>query len=156
MLACWSFLSEETTSTLAEILQRSLKNGNQMTTTELRILTKSLTARQNELEGMIRNRDAATIETSADALDQIQHASERDQAMGTLARESASLRDTRSALRRVASGSFGICLDCEEDISLKRLTAVPWAPRCISCQERSDNEGTSVEHDFEPAFAANA
>jgi DnaK suppressor protein len=107
---------------------------------ELKKFKATLLARQSELEGLIGNREAAAIETSADALDQIQHAVERELALGTLARESAGLRDTRAALRRIADGAFGACVDCEEDINLKRLAAVPWAARCIPCQERSDRE----------------
>jgi DnaK suppressor protein len=119
-----------------------------MTKIELRKLKDALTARQSELEGLIRNREAAAIETSADALDQIQHAVERELALGTLARESAGLREARAALRRIDAGDFGACLDCEEEINLKRLAAVPWAVRCISCQERADREG-AVDDDGE-------
>lgn len=106
-----------------------------------------LAARQRELEGLIRNRDAAAIETSADALDQIQHMVERELALETLGRESAFLRETRSALRRIDEGVFGLCLDCEEEISPKRLAAVPWASRCIACQERADREGVKGADD---------
>lgn len=113
---------------------------------DLRTFKSTLTGRQRELEGLIRNRQAATIETSADALDQIQHAVEREMALQTLERESACLRDARAALRRIEEGTFGTCLDCEEDISVKRLAAVPWATRCIACQEREDRESTTVEN----------
>ena len=53
-------------------------------------------------------------------------------------RESKLLRNVRSALRRIDDGSFGVCLYCEEDISPRRLAAVPWAPFCIHCQEMAD------------------
>jgi DnaK suppressor protein len=49
------------------------------------------------------------------------------------------LCDVRAALGRIAANTFGICLDCEEEISLKRLMAVPWTPSCIGCQEAEDN-----------------
>ena len=120
-----------------------------MTKIELKKFKTTLAARESELEGLIRNREAAAIETSADALDQIQHAVERELALGTLARESAGLRDTRAALRRIDEGTFGICFDCEEEINLKRLTAVPWAARCLTCQERADREGAAADHDVE-------
>jgi DnaK suppressor protein len=125
-----------------------------MTKLELKKFQTTLLARQSELEGLIRNREAAAIETSADALDQIQHAVERELALGTLARESAGLRDTRAALRRMDEGAFGVCIDCEEDISLKRLAAVPWAPRCIPCQERADRE--NVQGDDSESLQAEA
>jgi DnaK suppressor protein len=118
-----------------------------MTKLELKKFTTTLAARASELEGLIRNREAAAIETSADALDQIQHAVERELALGTLARESSGLRETRAALRRIDEGSFGICMDCEEEINLKRLAAVPWAARCIACQERADREGAANDSD---------
>jgi DnaK suppressor protein len=44
----------------------------------------------------------------------------------------------RSALRRIEEGSFGICLHCEEEISPKRVAAVPWTSLCIQCQEQAD------------------
>lgn len=124
-----------------------------MTKIELKKFKNTLAARQSELEGFIGNREAAAIETSADALDQIQHAVERELALGTLARESAGLRETRAALRRIEEGSFGICFDCEEEINLKRLTAVPWAARCIACQERADRESSTTESTGEPSHA---
>jgi len=124
-----------------------------MTKIELKKFKTTLAARESELEGLIRNREAAAIETSADALDQIQHAVERELALGTLARESSGLRETRAALRRVDDGSFGICMDCEEKINLKRLAAVPWAARCIACQERADREGAATESVDEPSQA---
>ena len=124
-----------------------------MTKIKVKKFKAILAARESELEGLIRNREAAAIETSADALDQIQHAVERELALGTLARESSGLRETRAALRRVDGGSFGICLDCEKEINLKRLAAVPWAARCIVCQERADREGAASENADEPSQA---
>ena len=124
-----------------------------MTKIELQKFSTTLAARASELEGLIRNREAAAIETSADALDQIQHAVERELALGTLARESSGLREARAALRRIDDGSYGLCMDCEEEINLKRLTAVPWAARCIACQERADREGAATEIADEPSQA---
>ena len=109
-----------------------------MTKTELNKFKKILEIKQDELEKIVRNRDAITIEKSADALDEVQHASERELAIRNLDRESNLLRNVRSALRRIEDGSFGTCLHCEEEISPKRLAAVPWAPFCIQCQEQAD------------------
>src|ERR1700745_4515716 len=108
-----------------------------MTKTELTKFKKILENKQDELERIVRNRDAITIEKSADALDEVQHAAERELAIRNLDRESNLLRNVRSALRRIDEGSFGICLHCEEEISPKRLAAVPWAPFCIRCQEQA-------------------
>src|SRR3954467_8027193 len=109
-----------------------------MTKTEINKFKKILENKREELEHIVRNRDAITIEKSADALDEVQHAAERELAIRNLDRESNLLRNVRSALRRIDEGSFGICLHCEEEISPKRLAAVPWAPYCIQCQEQAD------------------
>jgi DnaK suppressor protein len=45
------------------------------------------------------------------------------------------LREIADALRRMEQGNYGTCLECEEDISIKRLNAVPWARYCVTCQE---------------------
>src|SRR5882724_7981228 len=109
-----------------------------MTKIEVSKFKKILETKQEELERIVRNRDAITIEKSADALDEVQHAAERELAIRNLDRESNLLRNVRGALRRIEEGSFGVCLHCEEDISPKRLAAVPWTPFCIQCQEVAD------------------
>jgi DnaK suppressor protein len=109
-----------------------------MTKTELSKFKKILETKRDELEQIVRRRDAITIEKSADALDEVQHAAERELAIRNLDRESQLLRSVRSALRRIEEGSFGICLHCEEEISPKRVAAVPWTALCIQCQEQAD------------------
>ena len=64
-------------------------------------------------------------------------------AIRNLDRESSLLRNVRGALGRIADGSYGICLHCEEEIKPKRLDAVPWTKFCIRCQEAADR------HEFE-------
>lgn len=45
------------------------------------------------------------------------------------------LREIGDALRRIEHETYGICAECEEPISAKRLDAVPWARYCVTCQE---------------------
>jgi DnaK suppressor protein len=45
------------------------------------------------------------------------------------------LREINDALHRMDTEQYGICLECEEPISAKRLDAVPWAKYCVTCQE---------------------
>ena len=111
-----------------------------MTKSELNKYRTILEAKQAELEQFVRNREGIAIEKSPDALDEVQHASERELAIRNLDRESNLLRNVRAALRRIEEGSFGVCLHCEEDINPKRLNAVPWAAFCIQCQEIADRQ----------------
>lgn len=120
-----------------------------MKKTELNAFRRSLEKRQAELGNGSGNREALAVETSADELDRIQNATDRDMQIGNLERTSSRLLEVREALRRIDSGSFGICAGCEENISTKRLAAIPWAPFCIACQEAADREqkapGSEVE-----------
>lgn len=109
-----------------------------MTKTDIAKYRTILEERQAELAGVLRNRDAITIEKSPDALDEVQNAAERELAIRNLDRESNLLRNVRAALRRIEDGSFGVCVHCEEEISPKRIAAVPWTPFCIACQEQAD------------------
>lgn len=45
------------------------------------------------------------------------------------------LRQIAGALHRIETGHYGVCMECEEPISPKRLQAVPWARYCVTCQE---------------------
>jgi len=98
-----------------------------------------LTRKQSELVRGLRTRGEIVIERSADQMDEIQYAAERDLAIRDVDRESGQLREVKSALRRIADGTFGSCIQCEEPITRKRLAALPWAPRCIQCQESADH-----------------
>ena len=49
------------------------------------------------------------------------------------------LREVSAALHRIEQDLYGICAECEEPISAKRLDAVPWARYCVACQEAISN-----------------
>ena len=40
------------------------------------------------------------------------------------------------ALARIDNGSYGACASCGEAIEPGRLTAVPWALRCLACEKQ--------------------
>ena len=125
-----------------------------MTKNELNKYRSVLEAQQAELVLMVHNRDGIAIEKTPDALDEVQLATERELAIRNLDRESSLLRNVRAALRRIEDGSFGVCLHCEEDISAKRLAAVPWAPFCIQCQQIADRCHVNGVDDLEFLFNA--
>jgi DnaK suppressor protein len=114
-----------------------------MNQTELKKYKAILEAKAAELNAGLRNRDEIAIEKTPDAIDEVQLAGERELAIRNLDRESNLLRNVKSALARIADGSYGVCLHCEEDIKPKRLDAVPWTKYCIKCQEAADR------HEFE-------
>ena len=120
-----------------------------MTKQELNKFKDTLEKKQAELLRVIVNREGIEIEKSPDALDEVQHAAERELAIRNLDRDSALLRNVRSALGRFTDASYGTCLHCEEDISPKRLAAVPWAGYCITCQELADRNQAMGQESFD-------
>jgi len=104
------------------------------------MLQEVLERKEAELVRVLRTRDGIAIEKSADPMDEIQYSSERDLAIRNVDRESTLLRQVKAALGRIRDGSFGTCIECEWAISPKRLAAVPWASRCIECQEAADRD----------------
>jgi DnaK suppressor protein len=113
----------------------------QKASTGMGAVEEILERKANELDRVLRNRDGIAIEKSADQMDEIQYASERYLAIRNVDRDSSLLRQVKAALRRIHDGNFGICIECQSAISSRRLAAVPWASRCIQCQETADRDG---------------
>jgi len=110
-----------------------------MTRTELNRIQTMLDSKSAELARALRRRDGISIDRAPDELDEVQFAADRDLTTRNLERGSNLLRSVRGALDRIADGTYGTCLECEEEISHKRLQAVPWATLCLACQERTDH-----------------
>lgn len=49
--------------------------------------------------------------------------------------KSETLIKIKDALNRLASGDYGNCFECGEEIAEKRLRALPFAVRCKTCEE---------------------
>ena len=89
-------------------------------------------------------RDELAIENSADTLDEVGNAAGRELAAHQLELDAKRLAEATAALRRIEEGTFGICLECDSEIGMKRLNAVPWARYCIRCQELADRGSNGV------------
>jgi RNA polymerase-binding transcription factor len=125
-----------------------------MTKNELEKYKKALEAKQAQIEASLRNRDDIAIEKASDTIDEVQLAGERELAIRNLDRESSLLRKVKAALARIADGSYGTCLHCEEEISPKRMNAVPWTAFCIRCQEAADRHEFETAESLEELLAA--
>jgi len=106
---------------------------------EIEQFRRKLEAKRADL-AVHRDAEGITIERAADAMDQLVLANERDLIVEKLNREADLLRQVANAMDRIRTGEYGICLECGEPISARRLTALPWAALCLSCQEASDRE----------------
>jgi len=111
-----------------------------------------LIAKREEIAGKSLRREDLWIVQSNEQIETIQLAGQREFVARTLERDARNLVQIGAALKRIEQGEYGICLDCEEPISPKRLAAVPWAAYCLHCQELQDAENSSKA--FEPQLAA--
>ena len=76
----------------------------------------------------------AAIEPGGDIYDQA--SSERDRELGLLLgdREREKIHSIDEALLRINDGDYGICEECDEDIPLGRLKAMPFTRHCVKCK----------------------
>jgi DnaK suppressor protein len=77
---------------------------------------------------------AKTSDNFSDTLDKANFQSEMDFAFCRLLREGLNKENILRALQKIDEGSYGICEVCKEEISSKRLKAIPYARNCITCQ----------------------
>lgn len=68
--------------------------------------------------------------------------------------DSLQLKLIEAALGRMDGKNYGVCEDCGEAIAAKRLEAIPWAVRCIACQEllSAASDVISSKRSFEPDY----
>jgi DnaK suppressor protein len=102
---------------------------------------------RNEISQPGRKRDEIAVENAPDTLDRVQGAAERDLAIRQIESDFSRLQSVKLALARIEDGTYGTCLMCEEEISPKRLHALPWASYCIRCQDIADRERHGSEEE---------
>ena len=108
--------------------------------TDFKLARQILEARMMEATSGRGSSDALLIDQVADPADMTRESADRDVVVQILDSESTMVRLLRSAIDRIQDGSYGLCLECEEAIARNRLQALPWAERCIRCQEAADFE----------------
>ncbi len=55
-------------------------------------------------------------------------------------RERKKVREIDNALLKMKEGTYGICDECGEPISKKRLKIIPYSNLCINCQSKAEEE----------------
>jgi DnaK suppressor protein len=68
--------------------------------------------------------------------------SERDRELSYMLgdRERKKVREIDNALLKIKEGTYGVCDECGEPISKKRLKIIPYSNLCINCQSRAEEE----------------
>ena len=77
-------------------------------------------------------------EVFADPADRATAESDRAFTLRIRDRERRLIRKIQAALQRMGDGTYGICEECGEDISIARLKARPVTRLCINCKARQE------------------
>ena len=96
-----------------------------------------LQIRQTELRRSLSQmeRERHTLEPSAkDEGDRATTSQTRELLFRQTLHNRSLLAAVEEALARVEAGIFGECLNCGQEIGIKRLEAIPWVDYCIICK----------------------
>ena len=102
---------------------------------------KNLIARRKELEQLSENsaeaRETVTLDqASVGRLSRMDAIQQQAMAQATERQRANEISRIENALKRLDDDEYGFCVQCDEDISLKRLEIDPAATHCIKCAGR--------------------
>jgi len=79
-------------------------------------------------------------ENFPDPTDRASMESERNFTLRIRDRERKLISKIQDALVRIENGTYGICEECGEEISMERLNARPVTTLCIDCKKKQEND----------------
>jgi len=98
------------------------------------MMNEILSEAEKTLSGMTDN-----YSNYPDPTDRASVESDRNFELRIRDRERRLLAKIQEALARIEDGSFGICEECGEDISIKRIEARPVTTLCIDCKTKQED-----------------
>ena len=107
-----------------------------MTASDLKKYRHILETKRDELSHAESARTPATEpgSKSGDWIDQSSQESDLHVRLALKQTDSKLLRAIDEAIHRIDQGTYGICMECENEIAPARLEAVPWTRVCIDCK----------------------
>ena len=84
------------------------------------------------------------IENVADVLEELWRAADRNTPNSYLPERPGIFCRLRAVLAFLKTDVFGVCLCCKATLGLSRLTAEPWTPLCLRCQEAADRDDVEI------------
>ncbi len=100
-------------------------------------IKQTLVKRKGDIESQLarQTHEKVTDGIVQDTADEVQSLSMQNLQSSIQRTEIDELHLMEDALVRINRGEYGVCIDCGEPISAKRLENFPYAARCIVCQE---------------------
>ncbi len=91
-----------------------------------------------EIQKYVSGENRQLVDTAIDEADWAAVEISEDINLKRLGAQRQLLKDVEECLRKVNEGTYGICEDCGEEISEKRLHVIPTASLCIDCKEQRE------------------
>jgi DnaK suppressor protein len=99
----------------------------------------------NQLQELLEKRSSSSVRKmveiagqAPDFVDQATIESDLDINIHMRERDGKLIVKIKEALERIEDGTYGICEECGEEISLQRLKARPVTTVCIDCKKRQE------------------
>jgi DnaK suppressor protein len=106
-------------------------------------LRDMLNVRKRELQDDLQSRiRGVRTDRENEVRDELEHSdarSNRDIELALLQIKTETLARVEEALVRLDAGAYGRCFACAAEISATRLRALPFAVRCMKCEERREH-----------------
>jgi DnaK suppressor protein len=117
--------------------------GGQMNRDRYSELKRILEERRREIMGQVQGKIRDVRSEGAnnpnqgvlDAVESSEADIQDDIEFALIQMKSETLSKIEEALHRLEDGTFGYCFECGEEISERRLRALPFAVRCKDCEE---------------------
>jgi DnaK suppressor protein len=76
-----------------------------------------------------------------DSADEAYNIYNKNLMLGKVETDALKLQLVDQALVRIANGTYGVCIECEDHIEERRLEFVPFARFCIDCKSELERKG---------------
>ena len=127
----------------------SRRSSERFSEDELRAFERLLQRRRAILMGNVRRLEDEACRKGSDAAgdlstiplhpaDMATDTQQQDMSLLFMQNENVRLQDIEEALERIQENRFGLCEECEQEIALERLRAIPYAPLCVDCKRRQE------------------
>jgi RNA polymerase-binding transcription factor DksA len=120
-----------------------------------RLRARDLELRQTIHNALVNTEDKTYAEVAGRVLDVAEQSVAdmfADDKIIMIQKEVAEQSDVAAALARITNGTYGVCVDCTDDIGVARLEAYPTAKRCIRCQTHYDRHHQGGGRDSTPSL----
>jgi DnaK suppressor protein len=121
-------------STAAKAVRMSKKETEKFR----RLLEDKKTSLSSDLAKTRSAEEETTEESTQDIADKAVSSYTREFLYSLTDGERSTLLQIDDAIGRIDDGTYGMCIHCGQSMAEKRLTAVPWAPYCVDCQELAE------------------